>query len=132
MKKLNELLKESSIDKKIKLKLKSLTEDLETEVDKETWSEPKEEQDKEISNNDDIEIDGEAINKSEFEAAPMSALDYLTKDKSELEPGEPEVLTEFDELTNEEKKALLLKLAKDDVDLNTLLKDYLEKKSDNE
>lgn len=130
----NKLLKvvkliESNFDKNMKLQLKDiyngkvpsiLKEDFETTVDKETWNP---ESEKEIDNSKEIEVDGESTNKEESEES-VSALDYLLSKGVE----EPEVLTEFDELSNEDKKQLLLKLAKNDNNLDTILKLYLDGK----
>jgi len=110
------IINESIFDSKIKNKLKTLTEGLFTEVDKETWSDPEE-----ISNEDSIEVDGEVANNAAPEK-PESAYEYIMgSDESTPEDNS-------DDLSNEEKKALILKLAKSDNDLDAILADYFANK----
>ena len=99
-------------------------DDINTEVDKETWAdEPEQEQSPEaIDNSKDITVDDEE------DEEPQNIVDFLTGTSQEVEPNEPAVLNEFGELSNEEKKALLLKLAKDDNDIDAILSAYLAKK----
>lgn len=102
-------------------------DDIKTEVDKETWGSEEPAPVEEPVNNDDlISVDDEVEETEE----PKDIVDFLTKETEpeEVKPNEPQVLSEFDELSNEEKKALLLKLAKNDNDLNAILSAYLNKK----
>lgn len=119
-----------SFDREIKIKLKKLTEGLESEVDKETWG-PEEVEEPNINNEELISVDGEEDSEEE---APTSALDYLLggKAEDEVEPNKPQIIDEFDGLSNEDKKALLLKLAKNDNNLSAILSDYMNSKIDEE
>lgn len=111
-----EQLKASGVDFKI------VQDDINTEVDKETWAEP-EQNPESIDNSNIISIDDEE------DEEPQDIMDFLTGEpKDKVEPNEPAVLNEFGDLSNEEKKALLLQLAKDDNDLDAILKAYLTKK----
>lgn len=101
-------------------------DDIETEVDKETWGDEPEQVEEPVDNSDMISVDDEVEEDDE----PQDIVDFLTKktEPEEVKPNEPAVLSEFDDLSNEEKKALLLKLAKNDNDLNAILGAYLNKK----
>lgn len=99
--------------------------DINTEVDKETWGQEEKSQNPEtIDNSEIVSVDDEKEDEE-----PQNIMDFLTGEpKDEVKPNEPAVLNEFGDLSNEEKKALLLQLAKDDNDLDAILKAYLTKK----
>lgn len=127
IKEMNKTLKESmykECDKAIKARLVKLTEDLVDDVDKETWGD--------IDNSNLIQVDKPELEEDE----PESAEDFIMKaqgiEVEEPKADEPSVLSEFDDLSNDEKKALLLKLAKNTNNLNAILADYLNKKIDEE
>jgi len=114
-----EQLKASGVDFKI------VSDDINTEVDKETWGEKEEPQaePETIDNSDIVSVDDEE------DEEPEDIMDFLAGEpKDKVEPNKPAVLNEFGDLSNEEKKALLLQLAKDDNDLDAILKAYLTKK----
>lgn len=124
---MNKILRESmykECDKAIKARLVKLTEDLVDDVDRETWGD--------IDNSDLIQVDKPELEEDE----PESAEDFIMKaqgiEVEEPKADEPSVLSEFDDLSNDEKKALLLKLAKNTNNLNAILADYLNKKIDEE
>lgn len=109
------------IDRKLKNKVLALTESLEDEVNKETWQDEKPvEKDYEISTESD-----------EMPEDNMSPMDLITK-RSEENVEESEITdqmeNQFQSLTNEEKKELLLKLVKNDMDIDRILKEYLNSK----
>lgn len=97
-------------------------DDINTEVDKETWADEPEQSPEAIDNSKDITVDDEE------DEEPQNIVDFLTGTSQEVEPNKPAVLNEFGDLSNEEKKALLLKLAKDDNDIDAILSAYLAKK----
>lgn len=97
-----------------------LEDDFETVVDKETWNDV-EESDENIDNSDIIEIDGEGKEES------VPADEYLINRQFEV----PEVLNEFNSLSDEDKKELLLRLAKKDNNLDAILNLYLNSKLNN-
>lgn len=124
---MNKILRESmykECDKAIKARLVKLTEDLVDDVDRETWGD--------IDNSNLIQVDEPELEEDE----PESAEDFIMKaqgiEVEEPKADEPSVLSEFDDLSNDEKKALLLKLAKNTNNLNAILADYLNKKIDEE
>lgn len=124
---MNKILRESmykECDKAIKASLVKLTEDLVDDVDRETWGD--------IDNSNLIQVDEPELEEDE----PESAEDFIMKaqgiEVEEPKADEPSVLSEFDDLSNDEKKALLLKLAKNTNNLNAILADYLNKKIDEE
>lgn len=124
---MNKILRESmykECDKAIKARLVKLTEDLVDDVDRETWGD--------IDNSNLIQVDKPELEEDE----PESAEDFIMKaqgiEVEEPKADEPSVLSEFDDLSNDEKKALLLKLAKNTNNLNAILADYLNKKIDEE
>lgn len=124
---MNKILRESmykECDKAIKARLVKLTEDLVDDVDRETWGD--------IDNSNLIQVDKPELEEDE----PESAEDFIMKaqgiEVEEPKADEPSVLSEFDDLSNDEKKALLLKLAKNTNNLNAILADYLDKKIDEE
>lgn len=111
-----EQLKASGVDFKL------VQDDINTEVDKETWG-SEEQEPESIDNSNIVSVDDEE------DEEPQNIMDFLTGEpKDKVEPNEPAVLNEFGDLSNEEKKALLLQLAKDDNDLDAILKAYLTKK----
>lgn len=114
-----EQLKASGVEFKI------VQNDINTEVDKETWGQEEQTSTPEtIDNSDIVSVDDE-----EEDEEPQDIADFLMGEpKDKVKPNEPAVLNEFDDLSNEEKKALLLQLAKDDNDLDAILRAYLTKK----
>lgn len=105
------------------VEFKLVQDDINTEVDKETWADEPEQSPESIDNSKDITVDDEE------DEEPQNIVDFLTgNQEKEVKPNEPAVLNEFGDLSNEEKKALLLQLAKDDNDLDAILKAYLTKK----
>lgn len=99
--------------------------DINTEVDKETWGQEEPETKPEAIDNSDIV----SVDDDEEDEEPQDIADFLMGEpKDKVKPNEPAVLNEFGDLSNEEKKALLLQLAKDDNDLDAILKAYLTKK----
>ena len=102
--------------------------DINTEVDKETWGQEEPETKPEAIDNSDIV----SVDDDEEDEEPQDIADFLMGEpKDKVKPNEPAVLNEFGDLSNEEKKALLLQLAKDDNDLDAILKAYLTKKVKN-
>lgn len=140
MKEQKNILKESiykRADKAIKEHLAKLTEDLNSEIDKELWCDNCEEeldstpaQEPTIDNSSIIHVD--KPEECEEDEEPESAADFIMKaqgvEPEQPKPEQPAVLSEFDNLSNEEKKELLLQLAKNDNDLNAILSAYLNKK----
>lgn len=127
----NMTLKESiyrQVDSNIKSHLSKLTEDLTSEVDKETWGEPEE-----IDNTDVITVDDV---EEEDESEPESAEEFIMKaqglEPQKIETGKPSILSEYDDLSNDEKKELLLQLAKNDNNLSSIIANYMNKKIDEE
>lgn len=115
-----EQLKASGVEFKV------VQNDINTEVDKETWGQEEQtsQNPEAIDNSEIVSVDDE-----EGDEEPQNIMDFLTGEpKDEVKPNEPAVLNEFGDLSNEEKKALLLQLAKDDNDLDAILKAYLTKK----
>lgn len=125
----NMTLKESiykQIDSGVKNYLSKLTEDLTSEVDNETWNEPEVVDNSEIISVDDVEEDEE----------PESAEEFIMKaqglEPQKIETGKPSILSEYDDLSNDEKKELLLQLAKNDNNLSSIIANYMNKKIDEE